>query len=121
MLRTHTFGELNSSNQGKEVALCGWVQSRRDHGGVIFIDLRDRYGLTQVVFNPDSPAFKEGDKLRREDCIQIKGKVSPRKEGMINKNMATGDVEVISSGLNVDVFLGAGRFVNGLFCLFTSC
>jgi len=101
MLRTHTCGKLTKKEVKKEVVLCGWVQTRRDHGGVIFIDLRDRYGLTQVVFNPDSKAFKEADKLRREDCIQVKGKVTPRKEGMINKSMKTGEIEVISSGLNV--------------------
>ena len=101
MLRTHTCGELNKSNVGKESTVCGWVHSRRDHGGIIFIDLRDRYGLTQIVFNPDSKTFKEADKLRREDVIQVKGKTTPRKEGMINKNMATGEIEIVVSELNV--------------------
>ncbi len=101
MLRTHTCGELNKSNVGKETVLCGWVNTRRDHGGIIFIDLRDRYGLTQVVFNPDSKFFKEADKLRREDVIQVKGKVVSRKEGMVNKNMTTGEIELVVSELNV--------------------
>jgi len=101
MLRTNTCGELTKAAVGKSIRLCGWVHSRRDHGGIIFIDLRDRYGLTQVVFNPDSKFFKEADKLRREDCIQVSGKVNPRKEGMINKNLKTGEIEIVVSELNV--------------------
>ncbi len=101
MLRTNTCGELNKSNVGKNTTLCGWVNSRRDHGGIIFIDLRDRYGMTQIVFNPDSKFFEEANKLRREDVIQVSGKIMPRKEGMINKNMPTGEIEVIISELNI--------------------
>ena len=75
-MRTNTCGELTAKQVGKEVSLCGWVQSRRDHGGVIFIDLRDRYGLTQVVFDPnnDKGSHKIAEDLRREFVIQIKGK-----------------------------------------------
>ncbi len=101
MLRTHTCGELTKSNIGKSATICGWVNTRRDHGGIIFIDLRDRYGLTQAVFNPDSKFFKEADKLRREDCIQVSGKVVSRKEGMINKNLKTGEVELVVDTLHV--------------------
>lgn len=101
MLRSHTCGELNAKSAGKDVVLSGWVSTRRDHGGVIFIDLRDRYGLTQIVFNPDSKNFKEADKLRREDVVQIKGKVSLRKKGMENKNMPTGEIEIIANALTV--------------------
>ncbi len=102
MGRTHTCGELTKKNDKKEVVLSGWVQTRRDHGGVIFIDLRDRYGLTQVVFNPDKKAmFKVADSLRREWVIEIAGKVRPRPEGMKNPNLATGDIEVVASSLEV--------------------
>lgn len=101
MLRTNTCGELNKAAIGKSATLCGWVHNRRDHGGIIFIDLRDRYGLTQIVFNPDSKFFKEADKLRREDVIQATGKIVARKEGMINKNLKTGEIEVVVSNLTV--------------------
>jgi len=100
--RTNTCGELNKSNVKQDTVLAGWCHSRRDHGGLIFVDLRDRYGLTQVVFNPESKeAFKEADKLRREDVIQIKGKVVPRKPGMENPKLPTGDIEVEVIELNV--------------------
>ena len=81
MLRTHTCGELTKENIDSQVELAGWVQSRRDHGGFIFIDLRDRYGLTQVVFRPElKDIFSIAEKLRREDVLRIKGKVIPRKK-----------------------------------------
>jgi aspartyl-tRNA synthetase len=102
MKRTHTCGELAKKDDKKEVALQGWVQTRRDHGGVIFIDLRDRYGLTQVVFNPDKKdIFKIADSLRREWVIEIEGKVRPRPEGMKNPNLKTGEIEVVASKLEV--------------------
>lgn len=95
MLRTHNCGELNKEHINKEVELAGWVQGPRDHGGLIFIDLRDRYGLTQIVFNPEKKdSFSIAEKLRREDVIQIKGKVIARKQGMANPNLSTGDIEV---------------------------
>lgn len=99
--RTHTCGELTKNNSGEEARLCGWVSGRRDHGGVIFIDLRDRYGITQVVFNPDSKDFKEADKLRREDVISINGKLRLRPKGMENKNIKTGEIEILCSELLV--------------------
>lgn len=99
--RTHTCGELTGKDIDKEVVLNGWVGSRRDHGGVIFIDLRDRYGLTQVVFNPDAPFFSEAEKLRREDVISISGNVRHRPEGMKNSNLHTGEIEILSRSLHV--------------------
>lgn len=94
MLRTHTNGELRSEHKDKEVTLCGWVNTRRDHGGVIFVDLRDRYGLTQIVFNPGCEGFEHAEHLRREDVIQVTGKVDSRNDGMQNPNMVTGDIEL---------------------------
>lgn len=101
MLRTHTCGELNKKDVKKKVTLSGWVNSRRDHGGVVFIDLRDRYGLTQVVFNPSVKCFDEASKLRREDCIQVIGDVVSRTDALINKNLSTGEIEVVVNTLNV--------------------
>ena len=97
--RTHTCGELNIADDGKEVLLMGWVQFRRDHGGLIFIDLRDRHGLTQIVFSPDyAPAAHEAAKvLRTEYVLAARGKVRPRPEGMLNPNLKTGEIEVVIS------------------------
>ncbi|MBU0461600.1 MAG: aspartate--tRNA ligase [Nanoarchaeota archaeon] len=103
MKRTHTCGDLKKSDLNKEIVLCGWVHSRRDHGGLVFIDLRDRYGLTQVVFDPNHnpEAHKTAEKLRREWVIEIAGKVRKRPEGMTNPKMATGDVEVITHEVTI--------------------
>ncbi|HLC66665.1 MAG TPA: aspartate--tRNA ligase [Candidatus Nanoarchaeia archaeon] len=95
MHRTHTCGELHAKGVGKAVCLQGWVDVRRDHGGVIFIDLRDRYGKTQIVINPDNKNFSVAEHLRREDVIEVHGKVRPRPEGMKNKNLPTGEIEVL--------------------------
>ncbi|MFC1721291.1 aspartate--tRNA ligase [Patescibacteria group bacterium] len=96
MLRTHTCGELTNQADGQEVALAGWVNSRRDHGGLIFIDLRDRYGLTQIVFDPkDKAAFAAGDQARSEFVLQITGKVRKRPDDMVNKGLQTGEIEVL--------------------------
>ena len=94
--RTHHCNELRKEDIGKEVLLCGWVNRRRDHGGLIFIDLRDKFGLTQLVFNPEiaSEAHDHAQQLRSEWVISAKGKVIPRSEGMANPNMATGDIEI---------------------------
>ena len=101
--RTHTCGELRPSQVKQEVTLNGWIHSRRDHGGVIFIDLRDRYGLTQVVFDPShhKELHAEAEKLRREFVISVTGKVRPRKEGMVNPRLDTGEVEVLVDALEI--------------------
>ena len=101
MLRTHTCGELGAKDIKKKVDLCGWCQSPRDHGGVIFIDLRDRYGLTQVLCNPDRPFFKDFEALRREDVIRVSGTVRARPEGMKNSNLMTGEIEVVVDELEI--------------------
>lgn len=96
MHRTNTCGELNSKHVGQTVTLSGWVHRRRDHGGIIFIDLRDRYGLTQIVFDPDidAAALETANKLRSEFVIKVTGEVKKRMDGMENKNMSTGEIEV---------------------------
>ncbi len=95
MLRTHTCGELRIGDVGKEVTLGGWVDSRRDHGGLVFIDLRDRYGITQIVFEPDqAAAFEIAQTLRSEFVVLATGKVSARGEGLENPKHVTGQVEV---------------------------
>ncbi|MBI2147589.1 aspartate--tRNA ligase [Candidatus Woesearchaeota archaeon] len=101
MNRTHTCGELTAKAVGKTVCLQGWVSTTRDHGGVLFADLRDRYGLTQVLFHPDKLFFSEAEKLRREDCIQIVGTVAERPAGMKNEKLPTGAVEVHTTQLLV--------------------
>ncbi|MAC45339.1 MAG: aspartate--tRNA ligase [Oceanospirillum sp.] len=101
-MRSHYCGELNEAHIGQEVTLCGWVHRRRDHGGVIFIDLRDRDGLTQVVVDPDTEeAFATADKSRSEYVLQIKGLVRPRPEGTTNANMPTGMIEVLGKEVTV--------------------
>lgn len=103
MLRTHTCGELTSENINKTVELAGWVHSRRDHGGLIFIDLRDRYGLIQIKFDPDinKDAWKKADRLRNEWVIKINGKVVERPNDMINKKLNTGEIEVEINELDI--------------------
>jgi aspartyl-tRNA synthetase len=92
--RTHTCGALRESDIGKEVRLSGWCHRIRDHGGVLFIDLRDHYGITQVVADPDSPAFKEVEKFRAEWVVRIDGKVRKRPEGTENTDLPTGLIEI---------------------------
>jgi len=103
MYRTHHCNELRKTDIGREVKLAGWVAVRRDHGGVIFIDLRDREGLTQVVFRPEENAevAKQSHSLRTEDVIQVCGKVAPRLPGTENPKLATGDIEVLPQSLVV--------------------
>ncbi len=101
-MRTHKCGELNKQHLGEQVSLCGWVHRRRDHGGVIFIDLRDRTGLTQVVFDPDSPeTFKIAESVRSEYVLQVEGIVRERPEGTVNPNMSTGEIEVLVNKVDV--------------------
>jgi aspartyl-tRNA synthetase len=99
--RTHTCGALRDSDLGKEVRLSGWCHRIRDHGGVLFIDLRDHYGLTQVVADPDSPAFKLAETLRAEWVVRIDGKVRRRPAGTENRELPTGAVEVYISAIEV--------------------
>ncbi|OED40828.1 aspartate--tRNA ligase [Endozoicomonas sp. (ex Bugula neritina AB1)] len=101
-MRSHYCGELNLSHDGQEVTLCGWVHRRRDHGGVIFLDLRDREGLTQVVVDPDTvEAFALADKARSEYVLRITGLVRPRPEGTTNANMPTGEIEVLGKQVEI--------------------
>lgn len=103
MLRTHKCNEANKSLVWEKVTLAGWVSNRRDHGWIIFIDLRDRYGVTQVVFDPEhnSEAHGEADKLRSEFVINVEGTVRLRPEGQENPNLPTGEIEVIVDSLKV--------------------
>src|SRR3989440_4348973 len=103
MYRSQDCNSLRKSDIGKQVTLAGWVNVTRDHGGVIFIDLRDREGLTQVVFRPEENAelAKQAHTLRSEDVIQVSGRVAPRVPGTENQKLATGDIEVIPSGLHI--------------------
>lgn len=97
--RTHTCGALRKEDAGKEVKLSGWVHRKRDHGGVIFVDLRDHYGLTQIVINPNAPFFSEAEKLRNESVVTITGTVVLRTPETANPNMATGEIEVVAENL----------------------
>ena len=99
--RSHTCADLNKSNVGETVRLSGWVHRVRDHGGLLFIDLRDHYGITQVMADPDSPVFAEIEKLRSEWCIRIDGNVMLRDESLINAKIPTGEVEVFIRDLEI--------------------
>jgi aspartyl-tRNA synthetase len=99
--RSHTCGALRAADIGADTRLSGWVHRVRDHGGVLFIDLRDHYGLTQVVADPDSPAFKMAERVRSEWVIRVDGKVRQRPEGTINPELPTGEVEVYAAEIEV--------------------
>src|SRR6202790_1754540 len=103
MYRTHHCNSLRKTDIGQQVTLAGWVEVSRDHGGVIFIDLRDQEGLTQVVFRPEENAnvAKQAHGLRSEDVIQVTGKVAPRVPGTETRKLATGDIEVLPSELKI--------------------
>ena len=103
MLRTHTCGELTLKQQGTKVTLCGWVDKRRDHGNVIFIDLRDRWGKTQLVFNPEENAkiHSAAEKLRPEDVVRVEGNVEKRPKGTENPKIKTGEIEIRVSRLEI--------------------
>lgn len=103
MNRTNTCGELTKKDTKEEVTLCGWVNSRRDHGGIIFVDLRDRHGLTQIVFDPkhNQKIHSEAERLKREDVLQIKGKVRLRGRNLENPKLKTGEIEVLIDELTV--------------------
>ena len=104
-VRTHDCGALRASDLGKEIQLCGWVAKRRDHGGLIFADLRDRYGLTQITFDPaiaeGKMAHETAGRLRSEFVVWVKGKVRKRPEGMTNAKLATGEIEVLITELEI--------------------
>ena len=103
MYRTHHCNQLRAADVGQTVELSGWVASRRDHGGVIFIDLRDREGITQIVFRPENypEVAKEAHSLHDEDVIRVKGKVAPRLEGTANPKLPTGEIEIVVSELTI--------------------
>ena len=101
-MRSHYCGDLRASQDGETVTLCGWVHRRRDHGGVIFLDLRDRAGLVQVVFDPDTvDAFARADKVRSEYVVEVTGRVRLRDEAVRNSRMPTGDIEVLGTALTL--------------------
>ena len=101
-MRTHFCGELNKSFLEKEVVLCGWVNRRRDHGGVIFLDLRDKIGLAQIVINPETKeTFKLAESIRNEFVLKVKGKVIARDTEMINKKISTGEIEVLANEIEI--------------------
>jgi aspartyl-tRNA synthetase len=101
-MRTHYCGEIGESLAGRTIEVAGWVHRRRDHGGVIFVDLRDRSGLLQIVFDPDvAEAFKVAEHLGREFCIQVQGKVRPRPAGTVNANLTSGQIELLAQKLVV--------------------
>ena len=94
-MRTHYCGELNRSHIDQQVTLCGWAHRRRDHGGIIFLDIRDIKGICQVVVNPENKvAFDTADNCRNEFVIKVTGKVLKRPDGTINTNMVTGEIEL---------------------------
>jgi aspartyl-tRNA synthetase len=101
-MRTHYCGQLNATLDGQTVTLCGWAHRRRDHGGVIFIDLRDREGLAQVVCDPDrADMFAVAESVRNEFCLKITGKVRPRPSGTTNANLASGEIEILCHDIEV--------------------
>ncbi len=101
-MRTHYCGELNQENIGQKISVCGWVNRRRDHGGVIFIDLRDKKGILQVVVDPDNDAlFSTAESVRNEFVLKITGLVRARPEGTTNKDMPTGEIEVLALDLEI--------------------
>lgn len=101
-MRTHYCGELNQQHIGQQISVCGWVNRRRDHGGVIFIDLRDKKGVLQVVVDPDDKAlFSSAESVRNEFVLKISGLLRARPEGTINKDMASGEIEVLALGLEI--------------------
>ena len=101
-MRSHYCGELNANHVGEQVQVCGWVHRRRDHGGVIFLDVRDRTGIVQVVYDPDTEeSFASADRVRNEFVLRMTGRVRPRPEGTVNPEMATGAIEVLGATLEI--------------------
>jgi len=100
--RTHTCGELRKPHAGQTVRLSGWVHRKRDHGGVIFIDLRDHYGLTQVVINPDKEFFPAAERVRNESVVTVTGVIVPRSTDTVNPNLPTGEIELVAVSFEVE-------------------
>src|ERR1700712_5567617 len=92
--RTHPCGALRAADEGKSVRLSGWIHRKRDHGGLIFVDLRDHYGLTQLVLHPGTPGFNTVEHLRAESVIRVDGEVVARTPETVNANLPTGEIEV---------------------------
>ena len=99
--RSHTCADLTAANAGETVRLSGWVHRVRDHGGVLFVDLRDHYGMTQVLADSDSPAFKDMEKLRAETVIRVDGRVKLRDASLVNPKLPTGEIEVYATEIEV--------------------
>ena len=99
--RSHTCGALRETDIGQTVRISGWCHRIRDHGGLLFVDLRDHYGLTQIVADPDSPAFKEAERLRSEWVVRVDGRVRRRPDGTDNAELPTGAVEVFATEIEV--------------------
>merc|ERR1711969_243717 len=99
--RTHTCGALTAANVGETVRLSGWIHRKRDHGGVLFVDLRDHYGITQIVADEDSPALQVLDGLRVESVVTIDGEVKARSASTVNANLPTGEIEIYARGITV--------------------
>ncbi len=100
-MRTHYCGELNKDNIGQTVEICGWVNRRRDHGGVIFLDMRDKRGIAQVVINPDNADFILAESIRNEFVLKITGQVIARGEGLVNPKLATGEIEIVANNIEI--------------------
>ncbi len=92
--RTHSCGALRAADAGIAARLSGWVHSKRDHGGLLFVDLRDHFGLTQIVFAAGTPAFEAADRLRAESVVTVTGKVVLREPGTVNPRLPTGEIEL---------------------------
>ncbi len=101
LYRSHNCGELNTNNINEDVYISGWINKIRDHGGVLFVDLRDEYGLTQCVVNSDNPKFKVIENIKLESVIKISGKVIKRSEDTVNKNLPTGEIEILSNKIEI--------------------
>ena len=99
--RSHTCADLNTAQVGQEVRLSGWVHRVRDHGGVLFVDLRDHYGITQVIADSDSPAFAGIGLVRAEWVVRIDGRVKARAAALVNPKLPTGEIEVYATGVTV--------------------
>ena len=99
--RTHTCGALRATDTGARVRLSGWIHRKRDHGGLMFIDLRDHYGVAQLVLSPETPGFDVAERLRAESVIRIDGEVVAREASVVNPNLPTGEIEIRVAGVEV--------------------